>query len=254
MLANLNDGLDTKWRFYPGVDISFRPSEHWRWFASWNMGLRMPTFTDLYYSGTNIEGNSDLKPEKTTDWQLGGKYQAKGFSIEAQAFISHKKDMIDWVTYRDANNVSDGIFHSVNFQMENRGVEVSAQLLPREMFSDNSLIRKIGLKYSYIYEESDYDVDVISSKYAMDYLRHKLVLSADGRIWKRLNLSVSWRWQDRTGANNPSYALLDGRLSWDAPRWSVYIDGSNILDKEYYDYVSIPQPGSWYRCGVRISF
>lgn len=254
MLANLNDGLDTKWRFYPGVDISFRPSEHWKWFASWNMGLRMPTFTDLYYSGTNIEGNSDLKPEKTTDWQLGGKYQAKGFSIEAQAFISHKKDMIDWVTYRDANNVSDGIFHSVNFQMENRGVEVSAQLLPREMFSDNSLIRKIGLKYSYIYEESDYDVDVISSKYAMDYLRHKLVLSADGRIWKRLNLSVSWRWQDRTGANNPSYALLDGRLSWDAPRWSVYIDGSNILDKEYYDYVSIPQPGSWYRCGVRISF
>ena len=254
MLANLNDGLDTKWRFYPGVDISFRPSEHWRWFASWNMGLRMPTFTDLYYSGANIEGNSNLKPEKTTDWQLGGKYQAKGFSIEAQTFISHKKDMIDWVTYRDANNVSDGIFHSVNFQMENRGVEVSAQLLPREMFSDNSLIRKIGLKYSYIYEESDYDVDVISSKYAMDYLRHKLVLSADGRIWKRLNLSVSWRWQDRTGANNPSYALLDGRLSWDAPRWSVYIDGSNILDKEYYDYVSIPQPGSWYRCGVRFSF
>ena len=254
MLANLNDGLDTKWRFYPGVDISFRPSEHWRWFASWNMGLRMPTFTDLYYSGANIEGNSDLKPEKTTDWQLGGKYSTTGFSVEAQTFISHKKDMIDWVTYRDANNVSDGIFHSVNFQMENRGVEVSAQLLPREMFSDNSLIRKIGLQYSYIYEESDYDVDVISSKYAMDYLRHKLVLSADGRIWKRLNLSVSWRWQDRTGANNPSYALLDGRLSWDAPRWSVYIDGSNILDKEYYDYVSIPQPGSWYRCGVRISF
>ena len=254
MLANLNDGLDTKWRFYPGVDISFRPSEHWRWFASWNMGLRMPTFTDLYYSGANIEGNSDLKPEKTTDWQLGGKYSTTGFSVEAQTFISHKKDMIDWVTYRDANNVSDGIFHSVNFQMENRGVEVSAQLLPREMFSDNSLIRKIGLQYSYIYEESDYDVDVISSKYAMDYLRHKLVLSADGRIWKRLNLSVSWRWQDRTGANNPSYALLDGRLSWDAPRWSVYIDGSNILDKEYSDYVRIPQPSSWYRCGVRISF
>ena len=254
MLANLNDGLDTKWRFYPGVDISYRHSEHWRWSASWNMGLRMPTFTDLYYSGSNIEGNSNLKPEKTTDWQLGGRYQTRGFSIEAQAFISHKQDMIDWVTYRNADNVSDGIYHSVNFQMDNRGVEVSAQLLPREICSDNSLIRKIGLQYSYIYEESDYDVDVISSKYAMDYLRHKLILSADGRIWKRLNMGISWRWQDRTGANNPSYALLDCRLSWDAPRWSVYIDGSNILDKEYYDYVSIPQPGSWYRCGVRISF
>ena len=58
LMANLNDGLDTKWRFYPGIDVSYRPTEAWKLFVSWNMGLRMPTFTDLYYSGANIEGNS----------------------------------------------------------------------------------------------------------------------------------------------------------------------------------------------------
>ena len=253
LMANLNDGLDTKWRFYPGIDVSYRPTEAWKLFVSWNMGLRMPTFTDLYYSGANIEGNSELKPEKTTDYQIGGRYTTRGFIAEVQGFYSHKKNMIDWVTYNDANKVSDGIFHSVNFQMDNKGAEINLQMLPRQLWGENALVRKIGVQYSYIYEESDYDVDVIMSKYAMDYLRHKVIVSADSKIWKNLNLSLSWRWQDREGKNNPAYALLDGRLSWDTAKWSAYIDGSNIFDKKYYDYVSIPQPGSWFRFGVRFS-
>ena len=253
LMANLNDGLDTKWRFYPGIDVSYRPTEVWKLFVSWNMGLRMPTFTDLYYSGANIEGNSELKPEKTTDYQIGGRYTTRGFIAEVQGFYSHKKNMIDWVTYNDANKVSDGIFHSVNFQMDNKGAEINLQMLPRQLWGDNALVRKIGVQYSYIYEESDYDVDVIMSKYAMDYLRHKVIVSADSKIWKNLNLSLSWRWQDREGKSNPAYALLDGRLSWDTAKWSAYIDGSNIFDKKYYDYVSILQPGSWFRFGVRFS-
>ena len=88
----------------------------------------------------------------------------------------------------------------------------------------------------------------------MDYLRHKVVLSADGRLWKRLSLSLSWRWQDRVGVNNPSYALTDARLSWDAPRWSVYLDATNLFDKTYYDYATIPQPGIWCRIGAKIKF
>ena len=255
LLANMNDGLDTKWRVYPGIDISYRPTEAWKLYASWNMALRMPTFTDLYYSGANIEGNSDLKPEKTTDYQLGAQYRANGFMAEAQLFYSHKTDMIDWVTYSDAlTGESDGIFHSVNFGLDNKGFELNLSLLPQELWSEACPLRKLSAKYSYINEDSEYDVTVISSKYAMDYLRHKVVLSADGRLWKRLNLSLSWRWQDRVGVNNPSYALTDARLSWDAPRWSVYLDATNLFDKTYYDYATIPQPGLWCRIGAKFKF
>ena len=255
LLANMNDGLDTKWRVYPGIDISYRPTDAWKLYASWNMALRMPTFTDLYYSGANIEGNSNLKPEKTTDYQLGAQYRANGFMAEAQLFYSHKTDMIDWVTYSDAlTGESDGIFHSVNFGLDNKGFELNLNLLPQELWSETCPLRKLSAKYSYINEDSEYDVTVISSKYAMDYLRHKVVLSADGRLWKRLSLSLSWRWQDRVGVNNPSYALTDARLSWDAPRWSVYLDATNLFDKKYYDYATIPQPGLWCRIGAKFKF
>ena len=255
LLANMNDGLDTKWRVYPGIDISYRPTEAWKLYASWNMALRMPTFTDLYYSGANIEGNSNLKPEKTTDYQFGAQYRANGFMAEAQLFYSHKTDLIDWVTYSDAlTGESDGIFHSVNFELDNKGFELNLSLLPQELWSDACPLRKLSAKYSYINEDSEYDVTVISSKYAMDYLRHKVVLSADGRLWKRLNLSLSWRWQDRVGRDNPSYALTDARLSWDAPLWSVYLDATNLFDKKYYDYATIPQPGLWCRIGAKFKF
>ena len=42
VLANKNTGLDNDFRFYPGVDMSYRPNNNWKFFASWNKALRMP--------------------------------------------------------------------------------------------------------------------------------------------------------------------------------------------------------------------
>ena len=217
------------------------------------MALRMPTFTDLYYSGVGIEGNQDLKPEKSNDVQIGVEYTANGLRVKAQGFYSHKTDMIDWVKYRE-NGTTDEIFHSVNFQLDNVGYEADVDFLARELWGEGCPLRKFGVKYSYISEKSDYQVDVISSKYAMDYLRHKLLLNADGRVWKRLNLSLNWRWQDRVGADNAPYALMDGRLSWDARHYSLYVNATNIFNKEYYDYVSIRQPGRCFIAGMKWMF
>lgn len=239
------------WGAYPGMDIAYRPDNHWRLFASWNMAMRMPTFTDLYYGGTGIEGNSELKPEKTSDLQIGARHSVRGFSTEATLFYSHKTDMIDWIQYKEAN---DDIFHSLNFQMNNWGGELNCSFLPRELFGNQFALRNISARYAYINEDSNYGVTMTKSKYAMEYLRHKVILSADGRLWRNLNLSLSWRWQDRIGTGNSAYALLDGRLSWDANRWSIYIDATNMLNKEYYDYISIRQPGTVVIGGIKMKF
>ncbi|MCD8282337.1 MAG: TonB-dependent receptor, partial [Prevotella sp.] len=44
------------WSIEPGADIAYRPNTTLKLFAAFNTGLRLPTFTDLYYSGANIEG------------------------------------------------------------------------------------------------------------------------------------------------------------------------------------------------------
>ena len=269
LLANLNDGLDTKWRIYPGVDVRFNllgrnaslrkrngltTYENYRLdlFASWNMALRMPTFTDLYYSGTGIEGNRNLKPEKSSDLQIGAEYIASGVRLKVLGFYSHKTDMIDWVKYME-NGETDNVFHSVNFQMDNSGYETDASLMAREIWGETFPLRVLSLKYSYINEKSDYNVHVLESKYAMDYLRHKVILSADGKLWKHLNYALTWRWQDRVGQNMP-YAVLDGRLSWDDTRYTIYINATNICNKVYYDYISIKQPRRCFVAGMKWRF
>ena len=268
LLANLNDGLDTKWRVYPGVDVRYNILDVERnglqptktktktrkmdLFASWNMALRMPTFTDLYYSGTGIEGNRNLKPEKSSDLQIGAEYMACGVRLKLQGFYSHKTDMIDWVKYME-NGETDDVFHSVNFQMDNSGYEIDASLMTREIWGTAFPLRMLGMKYCYINEKSDYNVQVLASKYAMDYLRHKVILNADGRLWKHINYALSWRWQDRVGENMP-YAVLDGKLSWDDVRYSIYLNVTNICNKVYYDYVTIKQPGRCFVAGVRWQF
>ena len=260
MLANMNTALDYKWRVYPGLDVSYRPSRDWKLFLSWNMALRMPTFTDLYYSGANIEGTSNLKPEKTNDLSVGARFRRQGWRIESSVFYSHKSDMIDWVVYADdlaneqlTNPSATGTFRSGNFKLDNTGVELDASFLPQEIWS-RSHLRRLSIQYAYIDEDISYNRPIVKSKYAMEYLRHKIVVSADGRLCGKLNMSLNWRWQDRVGNGNAPYALLDGRLSWDDASWSVYADCSNMLDKTYYDYSYIPQPGRWGKVGFQYRF
>lgn len=254
VMANHNTGLDERWRFYPGVDIAYRPSEAWKLFASWNMALRMPTYTDLYYSGKNIEGTSNLKPEKTNDVSLGAKYRRQGWDVQGQAFYSHKSDMIDWVVYEDEYDPQDYTYRSGNFTLDNYGVELQASLLPRELFGEKTFLRCLSASYAYISENIAHPRAVAMSKYAQEYLRHKVVLQADGRVWRNLLLSLSWRWQDRVGEDNLPYALCDAKLSWNDRRFQLYVDCSNLFNKEYYDYSIVRQPGRWIKGGVIMRF
>ena len=260
VLATMNTALDTRWRVYPGLDVAYRPSSYWKLFASWNMALRMPTFTDLYYSGANIEGTSNLKPERTNDVSIGSRFRRPGWRAEVSAFYSHKSDMIDWVVYSDelaaeqlVDPAATGTFRSGNFTLDNLGFELNAAFQPQELWTSSPL-RKLGVQYAYIDESMAYRRSVVKSKYAMEYLRHKVVLQAETRLWRLLNLSLSWRWQDRVGEGNAPYALLDGRLSWDARRWSLYADCSNLLDKTYFDYSYIRQSGRWAKFGFCLKF
>ena len=250
LLANSNTGLDHKWRIYPGLDIAYRPTSQLKLFASCNMALRMPTFTDLYYSGVNIEGNSHLEPERTTDVSLGVRYRRHGWRADVQAFYSHKSDMIDWVTYAAAD---DGVYHSTNFKLDNVGIEANVAWLPSELWADSPL-RRVSLQWSYIDEHSAYAQPISASKYAMMYLRHKVVAQAEGSLTRQLHLSLSWRLMDRVGAQNPSYALADMRLSWQGSRLTLYADVTNLFDRRYYEYEYVEQPGRLFKVGATYRF
>jgi iron complex outermembrane receptor protein len=46
------------------------------------------------------------------------------------------------------------------------------------------------------------------------------------------------------------YALLDAKLSYDFPHLNLYLRANNLLDRAWYDFGDIPQPGIWLMVGV----
>lgn len=260
LLANRNTAVDEKFRIYPGVDISCRPSEKLRLFVSWNKAMRLPTFTDLYYKSPTQEGNVGLRPEKVSALKIGGEWRNSWATAMLQGYCNHGTNMIDWVMYSP-----DDIYHSANFKLDNYGFSVNTAADFRKLAGEKFPIERLSLNYAYIWQDKKDGAGVYRSNYAMEYLRHKFTATLDHRIWSRLKASWSLRWQKREGAyiayrggkntgvlkEYPSYALLNLKLSWKAPKYDVYATADNLTARKYHDLGNVPQPRCWIMTGVK---
>jgi iron complex outermembrane receptor protein len=262
VMANWNSDLGRGYNFYPGVDVSYRLKRDLKWYASLNYSLRMPTFTDLYYDGPTNTGNSDLEPEEATTWETGLKYDKPSFRAHASVFYRLGTNIIDWVK-EDA----DDLWQSQNLTEVNTfGLELSTQWKPQFTFGKNFPVKSLKVNYGYL--SLDKSSNDYISLYVLDNLKHKLSIVTDHEIWGDLSASWTISYQDRDGGyvyydtENSEYGeetsydpfwLVDGRIYYQKEKYTLYAEASNILDKEYYDYGNITQPGRWLRVGVKVN-
>jgi iron complex outermembrane receptor protein len=223
----------------------------------------MPTFTDLYYKTATHEANAGLKPEVTQSFMLGSRYHTNGFSATVQGFYHRGSDMIDWVMY-----TADDVYHSTNFRLNNYGIEGRAEVDFRALLGEKSLLHNFTVGYTYMYQDRKDEIEIYKSNYALEYLRHKFTASLTHGIFSRLSASWDFRWQERMGsyivyADHKStgtlksykpYGVLDLKIQWTAPTYTLYVTGNNILDCHYYDYGNVPQPGIWIMAGGTYRF
>ena len=256
VIAVKNMGNEMNFRFYPGADIGWRFARDWKLYASFNTSLRMPTFTELYYTVDGYQADKNLKPEEMTAYEAGVKYLTPGIRGTAAVYHYRGTNLIDWI--KDLSEGTDAPWQSVNHARVNTtGVETSLQMNFDELWRGQKVLRSLSVAYAYIHQDKRTEPDV-QSRYALEYLRHKVVAQAGFRLWRRLGLNLSYRWQDRTGNYEHDgrmrpyrpYSLVDARLSWDDARFRLYAEANNLLNKTYYDYGNIPQPGIWVRAGA----
>lgn len=261
VMAERNSAIDHRFRFYPGVDLSFRPGTNWRLYASWNRSLRLPSFTDLYYKSPTQEGNVGLRPEECSTWRIGMDYRRSFASVQVKAYYNRGTNMIDWVM-----RTADDIYHAANFQLDNYGASLTAELLLNRLWGERQPFRRLQVGYAYIYQHRRDNEPYFKSNYAMEYLRHKFTASLSHRIWDRLGATWSLRVQDRAGAYlvyenykatgelRPygAHALLDCRLEWTGRHYKVYADLCNLTSHRYYDLANVRQAGFTCMGGIAI--
>ena len=255
LMASMTSSIDHQFRFYPGIDVAYRPSSRWKLLLSYNKGFRLPTFTELYYKSPTHEGNRDLKPEHNHSVSLGAEHRWSGAEVSAKAFYHRGTQMIDWVMYSP-----DDIFHTASFDLDNVGAQVQGRLSFSELFGRETWVRSLGLGYTFIHQTKHDAEGVVKSNVAMEYLRHKFVANLSHRIYSRLSMSWDFRWQERVGSYLSGgelvpyhpYAMLDAKLQWEAPRYQVYLQATNLTNHRYYDLGSVPQPGIWVMAGMKV--
>ena len=264
VLMNNNSSLSEVLKFFPGIDVSYWINSNIKILGSVNKALRMPTFTEMFYSGPVNEGNPDLKPEEAVNYELGVNHLTSFTDSRLSFFYRDSRNLIDWGRLEGdekyvTSNLSD---------MNSFGVEFSSGIDPTELFDNKDLfLRKVMLGYIYLYQDKQ-SIPGYESVYVMDYLKNKLTMGLDMRIVSKLYSKIDLVYQDRNGTytsyenHNGEYipvqkeyepfVTVDLRIQWHTDKCLLYMDIDNIFNKKYYDIGNVLQPGIWIKAGIKI--
>jgi len=236
---------------YGGIDLAYEINKNIRIFADANSAVRLPTFTDLYYKSATQLANPNLQPEKSQTIEIGTKIQQNDWKLDATLFKRFGQNVIDWTKQPDSTKWQSRNLTSVNAF----GVYLAFEYSFRQSF-----LEKISANYSYLI--LDKSASGFDSKYALDYLKNKISISIQHKIWKNLTATWNGSYSERAGqytdfktgllVNYSPYFLLNGRLLWSEKHFDVFGDLNNILNTWYEDFGGLPQPGINFNVGLRL--
>jgi vitamin B12 transporter len=256
-----NSDMSFKWFIYPGLDMNYRFNKKSSVFASANKTMRMPTFTELYYSSPSNEGNSNLLPEEAIGYEAGYQFNIEGLNCSVAGFYSQGKNMIDWV-----KETLEEKWKTLNYtRLNTSGVEFSATADFRKLMPDQKIVNTVKINYTFINQEKP-ESNYISN-YSLNYLKHRFDFDLNHSIIKNIYGNWHVNYSDRNGqyekivdkvslgmTNYEPFITCDLKISWIYSGWNVYGSVNNIFDKEYFDIGNIVQPGRWVKIGVSKAF
>ena len=237
ILWNSYSDFGTQW--LPGVEAGWQVLPTLRIYANAGYTFRVPTFTDLYYQDPGNQGNPNLKPESALAWEGGVKWQQNRASTTFALFDRRSQNLIDWTKAADSEPWRTRNLGQVSF----RGVEIEGEIQVAPF------LPRLGTRYSFIYASQSAD-PVYRSRYALDQLRHQLVLFADFKVGKHLSASIRGRYLERV--NLEDYTVLDSRINWKGRKWSAFVEATNIANTDYTETSLVPMPGRWASAGLNV--
>lgn len=258
MLVYFNPELEKNVSLFPGIDAAMQLNDQIRWFSSFGRTLRLPTFTDLFYSSPTNLGNAMLQPERAVSAETGFKATWLGLDLDAVFFRRWGKNMIDWI-----KEPGDQVWKSMNLTEVNFSGFEAAATIPfpvKYLFSGAAVL---SLQYTFLH--ADKSSGTYISNYVLDYARHKAAGNVTLPIGQWAGVTFNFSWVDRAGGyllyedgayaglkDFSPHALFDSRLffRWGKMEW--YAEAQNLLNTEVVSIANVPQPGRWIRLGVKM--
>ena len=230
-----------KSKLFPGIDIGYKLSDKISLNANIGETFRIPTFTDLYYSDPNNQGNENLDPEKAFTSEVGFKLKEKNYGISLSLFRRKSDDLIDYVKANPDDKWSPQNIKNVI----TTGIEFDSKLI----LNINNSLNTINLGYAYI--NDDYEKDILS-RYSLNSYRHRLILNFDFKLTKSISNYLSYRYGIREIPDENNRSVIDYKIMMERDRWKVTLNLNNIFDSKYYETNLVQMPGRNITVGLNI--
>lgn len=244
--VQLNNYSDFGFNTLPGVDLGYHLNQSWTVYGNVGYTYRVPSYTDMYYSDPVNEGNPDLKPEYAWNYEVGIKNRRNNvFTTEVGLFIRDGKNMIDWVRASDTDP-----WKPVNLLgLRMSGVDMQSTISLHSFLP--ALFDLLSIKYTYIDAQvSDYES--LLSRYALENLKHQLRVGLQLKYGNNITHTITIGYYDRV--NLEDYMVCDTRLAFRVPKFSVFVDVTNVFDETYQETNLVVMPGRWAKAGIAYSF
>ena len=225
--------------FFPGIETIRHFTDKSAIFANVGTGNRLPSYTELYYTGPGNNSNDSLQAEKARNFELGLKKFGR-LNFTASGFYRSVYNAINYTRSNTSDNWTPSNFTTVNF------LGVNANL--HWMIGDRATLK---LNYTYLDAQLGTENDV-QSKYALYHARHRVTFQYRQQITSTFSTNLTVRYTERfTGTN---YTVFDLRGMWKLnENITMNFDVTNLLDRKYIDQGYIEMPGRWFRVGFRFN-
>ena len=275
--------------FYPGADILVALLRHkqlgrpkFNFFASWGTGQRLPTFTDLYYSGPSNLGNPNLLPESARTIEMGLRKTGRKIHAQAGIFRRTQQQMID--------RIKDSLtspWQPVNLMGDNFLIEgFECRVMGSKNINYASPFEKLGLlsvrwtlgatqlrQLSFDAQRQGY------SQYAVNFLPKQYIASLHLQTKYGVQLTTQYRYSQRSATGfdaGSGYSMLDMRLVYGIKRkihiapmtylpdetpapikwpyqYSIWVNAQNLLNTQYKEIASVPLMPRWITFGITVT-
>lgn len=167
---------DESSEFLPQLGMEYLISDNLTLFASYTETIRLPSYTELYYTNLASSGDATLEPQTTQQTEIGFKgIPSESMDWKVSAFHRRSKNTIDWMT-ASATSISWKATNIGNLDIY--GLEAQLGWYPAQNL-------EMQFAYTWIYkdrEASDFGSE--ASRYALDYPEHLAQLSL---LWRPLD-------------------------------------------------------------------
>jgi iron complex outermembrane receptor protein len=248
LTKELSWGLSLRVDDFDGFDKVYTGSSSFRYIISQSnsihfgvsRSIRIPSFTELYYSDPTTLGNVSLSPEKSFNYEAGYDCKKEGLSAGLTLFFRQEEDFIDWIK----RAASEG-----RWQVENI---TDAKVLGIENYLRVEVNKKFYLDSNYTYIDKHINDQGYLYKYGPNYIRHLINTTFNFKLPFGIQ-AIGLTYKKKP--NRDGWLLLNTHFSYSFNKNSqILLNISNLLNVEYQEIEGIPQPGRWIEAGLRLEW